>query len=366
MPGVQNPHWSAWCSQNASWSGWSLPSRAKPSTVVTSAPSAWTASIKQARTLWPSTSTVQAPHTPYSQPMWVPVSPRSSRRESTRSRRGSTVSWYAIPFTFSSISRTVASRARLAISPPLPAGPLPGLGHRANRQNAGDVTPVVGRRLGVVARGDRLLHRAGRRPQCVLGDAGALQDPLRLPHAERGVADPADSDPDPGALPPVPLEEDRHPGEREVARAAAHLEEYAAAAGRGDRHADLGQELGGIECAGEGTPEKVGGRDGPLAARPPGHHLALEREECRGNLGGRVRVGEVSADRAPVADREVSDVSRRLGEEGRAPRDRVRARDGVEPAQRPEGEDPGGLTDVGEGRDSVDVDHDRRTDQPQV
>src|SRR5437660_3573399 len=271
MPGVQNPHWSAWCSQHASWSGWSLPSRAKPSTVVTAAPSAWTASIKQARTLWPSTSTVQAPHTPCSQPMWVPVSPRSSRRKSTRSRRGSTVSWYAIPLTFISISRMFVSRARLAISPPLPAGPLPGLPHRSNRQNAGDVTPVVSRRLGVVARGDRLLHRAGRRPQCVLGDTRALQDPLRLPHAERGAADPADSDPDPRALLPVPLEEDTHAGEREVARAPAHLEEHAATAGRGDRHADLGQELAGVERAGEGTPEEVGGRDGPRAPRPRGH-----------------------------------------------------------------------------------------------
>src|SRR5438105_2945938 len=199
--------------------------------------------------------------------MWVPVSPRSSRRKSTRSRRGSTVSWYAIPLTFISISRTFVSRARLAISPPLPAGPLPGLPQRSNCQNAGDVTPVVGRRLGVVARGDRVLDRAGRRPQCVLRDAGALQDSLRLPHAEGGTADPADPDSDPCALLPVPLEEDTDAGEREVARAPAHFEEDAATARRGDRHADLGQELGGVECGGEGTPEEVGDRDGPRAPR---------------------------------------------------------------------------------------------------
>src|SRR5213079_1226867 len=43
-----------------------------PSTVVTSCPSAWTANNKQARTASPSSSTVQAPHTPCSHPTCVP------------------------------------------------------------------------------------------------------------------------------------------------------------------------------------------------------------------------------------------------------------------------------------------------------
>ena len=38
MPGVQKPHCSPPCSTNASWSGWSLPSCARPSIVVTSLP----------------------------------------------------------------------------------------------------------------------------------------------------------------------------------------------------------------------------------------------------------------------------------------------------------------------------------------
>ena len=86
MPGVQKPHCSPWCSWNASWSGWSAVRR-RPSTVMTSAPSAWTASIRQERTASPSTRTVHAPQTPCSQPTWVPVRPRSSRRKSTRSLR---------------------------------------------------------------------------------------------------------------------------------------------------------------------------------------------------------------------------------------------------------------------------------------
>ena len=50
-----------------------------PSIVVTLAPSAWTASIVQLFTAWPSTWTVHAPHWLVSQPTWVPVRPRSSR-----------------------------------------------------------------------------------------------------------------------------------------------------------------------------------------------------------------------------------------------------------------------------------------------
>ena len=49
------------------------------------APSAWTASIVQLLTALPSTRTVHAPHWLVSQPTWVPVSPRSSRRNWTSS-----------------------------------------------------------------------------------------------------------------------------------------------------------------------------------------------------------------------------------------------------------------------------------------
>ena len=52
---MQKPHWSPCFSENASWIGCSAPSaRRRPSTVVSSCPSAWTASIRQERTLRPS------------------------------------------------------------------------------------------------------------------------------------------------------------------------------------------------------------------------------------------------------------------------------------------------------------------------
>src|SRR5438094_221210 len=60
---------------------------ARPSTVRTLVPSAWTANIRQERTGWSSISTVQAPQTPCSQPRCVPVRPQSSRSASAKLRR---------------------------------------------------------------------------------------------------------------------------------------------------------------------------------------------------------------------------------------------------------------------------------------
>ena len=49
--------------------------------VSTVAPSHCTASIRQPRTISPSTRTVQAPQTPCSQPTWLPVSAKIVAQE---------------------------------------------------------------------------------------------------------------------------------------------------------------------------------------------------------------------------------------------------------------------------------------------
>src|ERR671925_151215 len=109
IPGVQKPHWSAWRSQKASWSGCSSPSCARPSIVVISLPSAWTASTVHDFTARPSRWIVQAPQSDVSQPIFVPVSPRSSRRKSTSSIRGSTSASCRTPLTVSVIGITQSS-----------------------------------------------------------------------------------------------------------------------------------------------------------------------------------------------------------------------------------------------------------------
>ncbi|EYT82453.1 hypothetical protein CF54_13235 [Streptomyces sp. Tu 6176] len=57
MPGVQEPHWRACRSWKARCDGVHTPSRASPWTVVTTPPSAWTASMLQLLTPVPSTVT---------------------------------------------------------------------------------------------------------------------------------------------------------------------------------------------------------------------------------------------------------------------------------------------------------------------
>ena len=72
MPGVQKPHWSPCSCRNAAAIGCSSSGDGEsPSIVVTSAPSACTASTVHDFTDSPSRSTVQAPHDVVSQPMFV-------------------------------------------------------------------------------------------------------------------------------------------------------------------------------------------------------------------------------------------------------------------------------------------------------
>ena len=86
-PGVQNPHCRASCRMNASCTGCSRPSSARPSMVVTRRLSHCAASIRHDSTRLPSSKIVQAPHAPWSQPFLVPVSPRWSRSASSRVTR---------------------------------------------------------------------------------------------------------------------------------------------------------------------------------------------------------------------------------------------------------------------------------------
>src|SRR5919109_5161098 len=104
---------------NAACSGWSSSPDAKPSIVVTSAPSAWTASTVQLFTASPFRWTVQAPQFVVSQPTCVPVSPSSSRSQWTRRRRASTSACRRSPLTVTStwsvalIQTPSRSRSRL-------------------------------------------------------------------------------------------------------------------------------------------------------------------------------------------------------------------------------------------------------------
>ena len=89
-----------------------LPVGANPSIVITSVSATATASVMQASTRRPATCTVHAPHSPLSQPFFVPVSPSRSRNASTSVTRGSNTITCALPLT-----RNVTSRSSSNLTP---------------------------------------------------------------------------------------------------------------------------------------------------------------------------------------------------------------------------------------------------------
>src|SRR5699024_137586 len=78
-PGVQYPHCNPCSSQNPRCTGCKFSTVPKPSTVISSDPSTWTANKVQDFAARPSTKIVQFPHWLVSQPICEPVIPNTSR-----------------------------------------------------------------------------------------------------------------------------------------------------------------------------------------------------------------------------------------------------------------------------------------------
>src|ERR1700722_827022 len=161
--------------------------------VITAAPSACTASMVQLLTLSPLTWTTQAPHWLVSQPTWVPVSPRISRRNWTSKVRGSTVPEAFLPFTVMDTLGMISAslevfyrapdrlrRRGLFINPSFPPG-----GRRrqasvdeeiehARHQRGQDGDPQDGRQAAALLVGEQLGRsgRMGRAVVCHDGDGG--------------------------------------------------------------------------------------------------------------------------------------------------------------------------------------------------
>src|SRR5947209_10399255 len=105
--------------------------------VLTSCPSAITTSVVQAFTALPSRCTTQAPHCEVSQPTWVPVSRKFSRKNCTSSVRGSTLALTGLPFTIReilAISTLFICAAALHGSAAVKVIPGHNMGHPGNEQ----------------------------------------------------------------------------------------------------------------------------------------------------------------------------------------------------------------------------------------
>ena len=95
MPGVQNPHWAAPASANATCSGSSRPSASSPSTVSERAPAHVRRQHEAGANRRPSASTVHVPQTPSPHPYLVPSRSSPSRKRS-RTVQWSGASWRTV------------------------------------------------------------------------------------------------------------------------------------------------------------------------------------------------------------------------------------------------------------------------------
>ncbi len=235
MPGVQMPHCAAPWRRNAACSRAS-PAPASPSTVVTARPATRAAGVRQAQTGWPSTSTVQAPQSPASQPTLVPVSPASSRSTS-ESRR---------------VGRSASKRGVCAVQSEAEAGAVqvhrapPASARSARRSSsAAAVGAVAGIGAHVVDRSQRRRHRrcvdpAGQPRVGRRADQPRLQRRQPRRHRAAGAdrqrrrGHPAACDHDPR----------RDHGDRDhQVPARAELQKRRAAGGGGLRDEDRGDQL---------------------------------------------------------------------------------------------------------------------------
>ena len=104
-PGVQKPHWMAASSMKACWMSLSSPpGPISPSRVRMFFPSAQAARYRQELKHSPSMRTLQAPHSPTSQPFFTLVRRKSLRSMSVREARTSTIFSTALPLMVQRIS----------------------------------------------------------------------------------------------------------------------------------------------------------------------------------------------------------------------------------------------------------------------
>ena len=274
---MQKPHCSPWHSAKACWTGFidspvgrsGRRAPSKPSTVVIAWSWAVTANIRHERIGWPSTRTVQAPHTPCSQPTWVPVSPRSWRRKSDSSRRAGTAAERRTPLTV-----TVTSCSVL------------GLG-LARRSCAGSCD---GRRPGRRARrvSSRDEHARGSRHVAWMSASGSTCSRTASAAASSAASHAAV----PGSTPPSAgprSSTDGHVGDGDERRASGRHD----AVGDRDRHPDAGHRVVAV------TPRAP--RRRRCRSRPGSGRNALPPRAPRPRATSRARRGRsrTSRSRAP-------------------------------------------------------------------
>src|SRR5712692_631868 len=176
-------------------------------------------------------------------------------------------------------------------SPPS-AGALQGFAERAGRQHSDHVPLVLDRPAEILAGLGRLGAELGGALDGGVVWPGGLEGCLRPRGLDGCEADAGEADPDlvAGAA-GADRELHGYRGRGEVADLALELEVGAAAARLRNRHADLHEDLVGLEGGRERAGEERRDGDPALALRACGDDLGAEREHRRGVVVGGIAVG---------------------------------------------------------------------------
>ena len=230
-----------------------------PSMVLTSAPSAWTASIVQDFALSPLTWTVHAPQLLVSQPMWVPVRPKFVAQQVDEQEPRLDVRFAGLAVDGDRDVMGASSSASSMRTRGRARRPCGATGRSSRRPS-----PACSRR----GRGRPRRARSGRPPRRRRGGTAPRRVPGRRRAASASVAangarrDAGHADPD--ALDRAVVgepDDDRDADRREVADAALELAVAAADALGPARDPDLGQDLGRLDRGRERVEEEVAGLD---------------------------------------------------------------------------------------------------------
>ena len=280
---------------------------ARPSTVVTARPAAWASGTRQAQAWAPSSSTVQAPQSPASQPTLVPVRPSWSRSTALSRVAAAAATAWAVPFTVSRMAWAVMPRPRSAAS-------VPRRGAAAPARHGGDRRRWPARRRSAQARPDAPARRrpaaaASGSPTSAASSAGsrcatAEQAPTAMP----GAADAAGRGLDHRG--------DHDDGDHQIGPRAQLLEPRPRA-GRRLRHQHRGGDLIRRQRGLPVAEDEIRQRQPPHPAQAGQFDLGIQRQQRRHAIRGGGGVAEIADQRPAILHLRPADLGRGLAQRRR-------------------------------------------------
>ena len=308
--GVQKPHCSPWHSRSAACTGeMCRPAMRCPRSLSPPCRPPEPRDTRHERTASPSSSTVQAPHAPCSQPRWVPVSPHLSLRKSASVMRGSTLPAMGVPLTDNWTGCSCIAWPRDCFLDGLGPGARGHGGAHLVRYDADPCRSVGMSSSPVIAAwpiSSAASSSTGLPTDRLLGRGGAPGCGAQTQQPDGAAA---------YSVFVIELHSGQHTGDREIAMAARKFVHRESRSAVPHRKSDTGQHFVRRDRGFPQTGEEVRCRSLPPSTRREHlDHRIQSKSDGRVFAGG-VGMRDRSAQGATVADLEVTDERRHLGQQ---------------------------------------------------